>query len=95
MAYRKDFDETKYMSFFIKDDELVGKYNEIWNIVINNLKKEVDSGPVHNEKYLKALIKPYNGKMYLNFHNNKIPNEGSQCICLLIILIDSDFRTYY
>ena len=58
MAYRKDFDETKYMSFFIKDDELVGKYNEIWNIVINNLKKEVDSGPVHNEKYLKALIKP-------------------------------------
>ena len=29
-AYRKDFDETKYMSFFIKDDELLGKYNEIW-----------------------------------------------------------------
>ena len=22
-AYRKDFDETKYMSFFIKDDELL------------------------------------------------------------------------
>ena len=65
MAYRKDFDETKYMSFFIKDDELVGKYNEIWNIVINNLKKEVDSGAVHNEKYLKALIKPYNGKCTL------------------------------
>ena len=67
--------------------------NEIWSIVINNLKKEVDSGPVHNEKYLKALTKPYNGKMYANFHKNKIPNEGSQCICLLIILIDSDFRT--
>ena len=29
-AYRKDFDETKYMSFLIKDDELLGKYNEIW-----------------------------------------------------------------
>ena len=29
-AYRRDFDETKYMSFLIKDDELLEKYNEIW-----------------------------------------------------------------
>ena len=29
-AYRKDFDETKYMPFSIKDDELLEKYNEIW-----------------------------------------------------------------
>ena len=28
-AYRKDFDETKYMSFLIKLDELLEKYNEI------------------------------------------------------------------
>ena len=29
-AYRKDFDQTKYMSFLIKDKELFKKYNEIW-----------------------------------------------------------------
>ena len=29
-AYTKDFDETKYMSFLIKDDELLEKYHEIW-----------------------------------------------------------------
>ena len=28
-AYRKDFDKTKYMSFLIKNDELLEKYNEI------------------------------------------------------------------
>ena len=28
-AYRRDFDETKYV-FFIKDNELLEKYNEIW-----------------------------------------------------------------
>ena len=28
-AYRKDFDETKYKAFLIKDDELLEKYNEI------------------------------------------------------------------
>ena len=29
-AYRRDFDGTKYMSFLMKDDELLEKYNEIW-----------------------------------------------------------------
>ena len=28
-AYRRDFDETKYIGFLIKDDELLEKYNEI------------------------------------------------------------------
>ena len=28
-AYRRDFDETKYMLFLIKDDELLEKYNEV------------------------------------------------------------------
>ena len=32
-AYRRDFDETKYMSFLTKDDELFEKCNEIWEKV--------------------------------------------------------------
>ena len=28
-AFKRDFDETRYMSFLIKGDELWGKYNEI------------------------------------------------------------------
>ena len=32
IAYRRDKNKymSKYMSFLIKDDELLGKYNEIW-----------------------------------------------------------------
>ena len=92
-AYRKDSDETKYISFLIKDDELFEKYNEIWGKVKNSLKKEFDSEQVYNEKYLKTKIKSHNGKINTNFHNNKIPKEGSQFICLSVILIDSGFRT--
>ena len=55
--------------------------------------KEFDSEPVYNEKYLKAKIKSHDGKIKTNFHNNKIPKEGSQFICLSVILIDSIFRT--
>ena len=92
-THRRDFDETKCMSFLIKDDELLEKHNEIWEKVKNNIKKEFDSKPVHNEKYLKAKIKSYNGKINTNFHNNKIPTEGSQFICLSVNLIDSVFGT--
>ena len=57
-----------------------------------NTKKEFNSEPVYNEKYLKATIKSCNGKINTNFHNNKIPKEGSQLICLSVILIDSIFK---
>ena len=47
-AYRRDFDETKYMSFLIRDDELLEKYNGVWEKVKNSIKKEFDSEPVCN-----------------------------------------------
>ena len=56
-------------------------------------KKKIDSEPVYNKKNLKDQIKSYNGKINTNFHNNKIPKEDSQYICLSLILIDSGYRT--
>ena len=38
-------------------------------------------------------MKSYNGKIKISFSNNKIQKEGSQCICLSVILIDFVFRT--
>ena len=38
------------------------KYNEIWGKVKISLKKEFDSEPVYNEKYLTAKIKSHNEK---------------------------------
>ena len=92
-AYRKDFDETKYVSFLIKDEKLLEKYNEIWEKIKISIKKEFDSEPVYNEKYLKAKMKSCNRKINTNFRNNEIPKEDSQYICLSVILIDSVFRT--
>ena len=42
--------------FFIKDDEFLEKYKEIWGNVSNNIKKEFDSEPVNNKKYLNTKI---------------------------------------
>ena len=56
-GYRKDFDETKFISFLIKDDELLEKYD--WNLGEKKriLKKKFDCEPVFNKKYLKATNK--------------------------------------
>ena len=84
-AYRRDFDKTKCISFLIKDEKLLEKYNEIWKNVSNIIKKEFDSKPVCNKKYLITNINT-------NFHNSKIPKEGPQCISVSVILIDSVYR---
>ena len=40
-AYRKGFDETKYISFLIKDNELLETYNEILEKAKNSVKKRI------------------------------------------------------
>ena len=39
-----------------------------------------------------SKTKPYNGKININFRHKKIPKEGSQYICVSVILIDSVYR---
>ena len=41
------------MYFLIKDDDLLEKYNIMWNKVSANIKKEFDSEPVYDKNYLK------------------------------------------
>ena len=61
------------MSFSIKDEKLLEKYNEVWKKVSNITKEEFDSKPVYNEKHLKTKAKSYDEKFNTTFHNNKIP----------------------
>ena len=57
--------------------------------VSKSIKKEFDSKPLYNKKYLKTETKSYRRKTTTNF--NEIPKEGSQRICLLAIFINSVF----
>ena len=42
------------MYFLIQDDDLLEKYNTIWDKVSADIKKEFDSEPVYNKKFLKT-----------------------------------------
>ena len=66
------------MSFLIKDQELLKAYNRIWDRARNSIKKGFDSERVCNTKYLKTKIKPYEGKINLDFVGSKV--ESSYCV---------------
>ena len=52
-TYVKSYDgQNKWMYFLIDDDDLLEKYNTIWDKVSADIKNEFDNEPVYNKEYL-------------------------------------------
>ena len=75
------------MYFLIVDDELLEKYNTIWDKVSADIKKEFDSEPVYNKNYLKTKIKSH-GDEVTDFYDKEIPKVDSNHTCLAVISLD-------
>ena len=54
----------------VEDDDLLEKYNTIWDKVSSNIKKQFHSEPVYNKKNLKIRIKPH-GNEVTDFYEKK------------------------
>ena len=80
------------MSFVIKDDDVLDKYNEIWDKIKGKLNIKFHSMPVYDEKYIKAKVREYNGAIKTNFLGDKIPKESMHYTCISCITIDSVVR---
>ena len=73
-TYAKYFHKnSKYMNHLVKDEKILKKYLKIYNKIESLIKKELNSEPVYNDKYIKTKIKIYNDKAYTNCQHNKIP----------------------
>lgn len=74
----KSFDQTKYMPFLIKDEELLNKYNEIWNKFkkFKQYQKRIWYWASDTKNHLKAKIRFNVGKINNNFHDNGMPKEN-------------------
>ena len=55
----------------VKDDQLLEKCNEIWEIVSYSIKEGFSSEYVYSEKYLKIKRKSYDEKINTNFGSDK------------------------
>ena len=72
-AYVKSYDgQTKWMYFFIKEDDLLQKYNTISDYVTADIKNKFDSESVYNNELLKTKIKCH-GDEVTDFYDKKIP----------------------
>ena len=57
-GYIKYFENSgKNMSFMIKNDDVLDKYNELWDKIKNTLNIKFHSMLVYDEKYIKAKVK--------------------------------------
>ena len=70
------------MSFVIKDDGVLDKYNEIWYKIKERLNIKFHSMPVYDEKCIKAKVREFNGVIKINFLSDEIPKKA--CITLAL-----------
>ena len=92
-GYIKYFENGgKNLSFVIKDDDLLDKYNEIWDKIKETLSIKFLSMPVYDEKYIKAKVREFNGVIKTNFLGDEVPKENEHYTCIACITIDSVMR---
>ena len=84
--------QWKKHSFLIKDDDVLDKYNKIWNKIKKALNVKFHSMLVYDEKYIKAKVREFNGVIKTNFLGDEIPKEGVHYACISCITIDSVMR---
>ena len=54
----------------MEDDDLLEKYNTIWDKVSADIKREFHSEPVYNKNYLKTKVKSH-GNEVTDFYDKK------------------------
>ena len=88
-TYVKSYDgQTKWMYFLIENDDLLEKYNTIWDKVSAYVKKEFDRELVYKFFENSFSEKSY-GDDVTDFYEKEILKVGSNRICLGVISLDS------
>ena len=80
---------SKNMSFFIKDDDVLYKYNEIWDKVKEKLNIKFHSEPIYDKIYIKAKGREFDGVIKTNFLGNKVSKGNMRYTCIACLRIDS------
>ena len=91
-AHVKSYDDqTKWITFLIEDDDLLEKYNILWDKVTSDVKREFDSELLYKKSLLKTKIKSY-GYKAADFQDKKMPKIGSNHTYLAVINSDSTHK---
>ena len=84
--------DGKNMPFLIKDDEVLDKYDKIWDVIKDKLGINFHSEPVYEYRYLKPKLREFDGVIKTNFLGNDMLKENMHYTCITCITIDSVLR---
>ena len=82
----------KTMSFVIKGDDVLDKYNKIWNKIKEILNIKFHNMAIYDEKYIKAKVREFSRVIKTNFSGYEVPKEDEHYTCIACITIDSVMR---
>ena len=76
------------MYFLIEDNDLLQKYQTIWDKVNTDIKQEFASGLAYNKKVLLTKIKSHDNEV-ADFYYKEIPKVDSNHTCLAVMSLKS------
>ena len=76
----------------VKVDNVLDKYNTIWDKIKEKLSIRFHSMPVYDQTYIKAKVREFDGKIKRNFLGDSVPKENIHYACIACITIDSVTR---
>ena len=77
------------MSFMVRDDSVLNKYNEIWNKIKEKLNVKFHSMPVYDQTYIKAKVREFDSVIKTNFLGGETAKENMHYTCIACITTDS------
>ena len=89
-GYIKYFENGgKNMYFMIKNDDVLDKYNDIWDKIKGKLNIKFPSMSVYVKIYMRDKVREFNRVIKTNFLSDEIPKENMHYFCIACMTIDS------
>ena len=93
-GYFNKIEKTQYMSFVIKDEQLLKKYKLIWNKISNIVRKKIDKQLVYGGNYLNTKQKSNNVKINTDFLGKKPLKKAAKILDSVFKIENKDDKYY-
>ena len=82
----------KNISFVVKNDDVLDKYNEILDNIKETLTIKFHNVPAYDEKYIKNKVREFNDVIKTSFLSDEMPKENEHYTCIGCVTNDSVMR---
>ena len=70
------------MYFLVRDDNVLDKYNKIWDKIKKKVSIKFHSQLVYDETYIKVKVREFDCKIKTNFLGNEVSKEQMHYTCI-------------